>query len=117
MPSSLAWYSTIFFNVVVGRVGGHLAAVDEQRGNLVDAQVLGQLGRGVDRLPWSAGVAAQAATFAGSRPALVTALFRVSVAPSGVARPSWPSKTADANWKNAVLPPSLATHDAVGRGQ
>ena len=55
------------------------------------------------------GVAAQAATLAGSRPALVTALLRVSVAPSGVASPSWPSKTADAYWKNALLPPSLLT--------
>ena len=38
------------------------------------------------------GVAAQAETFAGSSPALVTALFRVSVAPSAVAKAVLPFK-------------------------
>src|SRR5579875_1866344 len=56
-----------------------------------------------------AGSAAQAETLAGSSPAFVAALFSVSVAPSGVLRPSWPSNTAAAYWKNAVLPPILLT--------
>ena len=59
------------------------------------------------------GVAAHAETFAGSSPALMTALLRVRAAPSGVARPSWPSNTAAANWKKAVLPPMLVHAEAV----
>jgi len=56
-----------------------------------------------------AGSLAQAEILAGSNPALVTALFSVRVAPSGDANPSWPSKTAEAKVKNALLPPCLAT--------
>ena len=61
----------------------NLAAVDHQHRSLIDIQIPGQLHRSFDRRALASGVAAQAAIFAGSRPALVTALFRVSVAPSG----------------------------------
>src|SRR3569833_1268096 len=105
----LAWYSMICFRVSYGAFAGTWRPLIASVGTDETSRSFASCTE-ASTAAFVSGVFAHAETFAGSSPALVTALFNVNVAPSAVAKPSCPSNTAAANVKNAELPPSLATH-------